>query len=371
MNILFLEPFYYGSNKSFLEGLRTHSTHSIFPLTVIPAEKDWKSVGLSQTLARRTSSIPDQFDLIIASSQTNLTGFLALTRARFARTPTIVYMHENRFTEPLKEGKERNQATVYASYLSLLAADRVVFNSEHHRNQFFEVLPAFFPLFPELQADIAMSELQNKSSVIHPGLSLTRHDSVSDNRTSNRVPVIMWNQRWDYEKDPAKFFRMMNRLDDAGFRFELILAGDKRETPPPEFERAMQRYGQRVLHIGFVEDFQSYSKLLHTADFVVSTARHEFFPGSILEAVYCGCHPFLPYDLTYPELLPPGMKKPLLHAQVFYSNEDELFEHIRTVLRGEKRALPKSTLVNAVRSFDWSKQIAKFDRFFEATVSAD
>jgi glycosyltransferase involved in cell wall biosynthesis len=103
---------------------------------------------------------------------------------------------------------------------------------------------------------------------------------------------------------------------------------------------------------------------------VVSTSRHEFFPGSILEAIYCGCHPFLPDRLTYPELVAEGLRRPLLHAPVMYRSEDELFEHIRCVLRGDKRGLPLQALEKISKPFDWSRQIHKFDDFFEEVVEA-
>jgi glycosyltransferase involved in cell wall biosynthesis len=369
MNILFLEPFFHGSNKAFLEGLCQHSRHNIFPLTVTLHSSLWKSFGLSITLAQRMKSIPETFDLVVASNQTNLTGFLSLTSPRFAATPVVLYMHDNLFTEPLPPGRERNLSNAYISYLSALAADAVVFNSYFHKDAFFETVPAYFREFPEYQPQTSLPDLLKRSTVIHPGLNLKPHDQFRNARKSNKVPVILWNQRWDYEKDPAAFFRIMNRLDDAGFAFELILAGDNRGERPPEFEKAMQRYGNRIRHIGFVDDFQSYSKLLHTADYVVSTSRHEFFPGSILEAIYCGCHPFLPDSLTYPELVGGGLRRPLLHAQVMYRSEDELFEHIRAVLRGEKRGLPLPSLEKISRPFDWSRQIHKFDDFFEEVVA--
>jgi glycosyltransferase involved in cell wall biosynthesis len=365
MNILFLEPFYHGSNKAFLEGFRQHSRHQVYPLTVTLHSTLWKSFGLSITLAQRLQAIQEEFDLVVASSQTNLSALVALTNPRFAHTPLVLYMHENLFSEPLPPGKERNLANAYMSYLSALSADSVLFNSHFHLETFFETIPAYFREFPEYQPQGSLQELRKRSEVLHPGLSLRAHDSIPDNRMNNTVPVILWNQRWDYEKDPAKFFRIMNRLDDAGFQFELILAGDNRGERPPEFEKALVRYGNRIRHIGFVDDFQSYSKLLHTADYVVSTARHEFFPGSILEAMYCGCHPFLPFDLTYPELIPEGLRRPLLHAQVLYNNEDELFDHIRAVLRGDKKGLPKQSLQNVCRAFDWNRQIHRFDALLD------
>ena len=40
-----------------------------------------------------------------------------------------------------------------------------------------------------------------------------------------------------------------------------------------------------------------------------------------MEAIYCGCHPFVPSTLHYPELIPESLHSPLLHAPVLYEDE--------------------------------------------------
>ena len=114
----------------------------------------------------------------------------------------------------------------------------------------------------------------------------------------------------------------MNRLDDIGMSFRLILAGEHFEVQPKEFERAFERYANRILHYGYAEDFAEYSKLLHRSDLVVSTSIHEFFGISILEAIHCGCHPLLPNRLSYPELIPESLPRPLLHAPILFHRQD-------------------------------------------------
>ena len=178
-------------------------------------------------------------------------------------------------------------------------------------------------------------------------------------------PIVLWNHRWEYDKNPEAFFRLMNRLDDAGCRFRLILAGKHFEEQPYEFEQAFERYAERILHYGYAEDFEEYSRLLHRADLVVSTAIHEFFGIAVMEAIYCGCHPLLPNRLSYPELIPSSLHEPLLHVPVLYEDHDDLFRIMAAILRGEERPLPPNTLRGILEALDWPIHVAHYDALLE------
>ena len=207
----------------------------------------------------------------------------------------------------------------WINYLSALASDRVVFNSQFHLDEFFGALPDLLRRFPDYAHLGALAELRAKSSVLRLGLDLDGLDAArpAAEAQRSREPgplVVLWNHRWEYDKNPQAFFRAVNRLDDAGERFRLILAGKTFEEQPPAFQAGFSRYAERVLHYGFAESFQDYAALLWRSDVVVSTSVHEFFGVSMLEAIHCGCHPLLPDRLTYPELVPERLHAPLLHA---------------------------------------------------------
>ena len=161
------------------------------------------------------------------------------------------------------------------------------------------------------------------------GLDAARPAAEARRQREPGPPVILWNHRWEYDKNPEAFFRVINRLDDAGERFRLVLAGQTFAEQPPAFEAGFRRYAERVLHYGYAESFDDYAALLWRSDVVVSTSVHEFFGISMLEAIHCGCHPLLPNRLTYPELIPERLHRPLLHAPVLYDSEDALFETLR------------------------------------------
>lgn len=321
--------------------------------------------GDSVKLAEMTSHISEDIDLLLVSSMTNLPAFLALTNPRFAHTPKIMVMHENQLTQPMPEGEERDLTYCYINYLSMLTADKLLFSSKFHMNDLLEALPEFLNHFPDDKYFNTVKQIRDKSMVMYPGLDLSVFDQHTDTRSNNERPVIVWNQRWQFDRNPAMFFKVLNRLNDIDLEFDLILAGDTKHEKPEEFEKAWKRYGDQITHFGYVENVENYSRLLHSGDIVVSTATYEFFCVAIMEAIYCGCHPLVPNKLHYPELIPESLHKPLLHSPVLYESEDELFKIMKDLLTGKTKPLPKSSLQNINKHLDWTRMIDRYDRLFD------
>lgn len=376
MNILALEPWYEGSHRRFLDGLVDHSEHEIRTITMPGRFWRWRMEGGGVTLAKKVRSvIEDGFrpDLVFATDMVNVPAVLSLARSHLQDVPVVLYFHENQLTYPLPPDRERERAYAITNYLSALAADRVVFNSQSHFDEFIEALPQLLRDFPDFTNMHTVRDLREKSTVLHLGMDLSAHDEYRGARTQRTLhtatpPVVLWNQRWEYDKNPSAFFRVMNRLDDAGVPFRLILAGRHFHEQPEEFEQAFERYAERILHYGYAEDFSEYSRLLHRADVVVSTARHEFFGVAIQEAIYCGCHPVLPNRLSYPELIPESHHEPLLHAPILYDDENGLFEILRGILEEEERPLPPKTLRKIPAPLDWDEHVAKYDDLFASVA---
>ncbi len=374
MHIFALEPWYGGSHRNFLDGLIEHSRHTIRPITMPGRFWRWRMEGGGVTLARKARETVDAHgrpDLLFATDMVNLPAFHSLTRDLFADVPVAAYFHENQLTYPLPPDRSRDRAYSITNYLTAFGADRVLFNSAFHMEEFLEALPLLLRDFPDFTNLHTVRDIREKSEVLHLGVDLSAHDDYDTERVvrsgeQGTPPVILWNQRWEYDKNPKAFFRAMNRLDDTGCDFRLILAGKSFREQPAEFEEAFERYAERILHYGYAEDFSEYSRLLHRADVVVSTALHEFFGVAIMEAIYCGCHPLLPNRLSYPELVPDTHHQPLLHAPVLYEDEDELFGVLRKILDGDQRTLPPATLRKIPQPFDWSTHVEAYDDTFAA-----
>ncbi|TDI74776.1 MAG: DUF3524 domain-containing protein [Bacteroidetes bacterium] len=378
MNILALEPWYGGSHRDFLDGLIGHSRHNFEAITMASRFWKWRMHGGAVTMARKAEQFVKNNgkpDLIFATDMVNLSAFLALARRDLSDVPVVLYMHENQLTYPLPDGEKRDYTYAYINYLACLAADRIVFNSRYHFDEFMEALPGLLRMFPDYTHLNTVRKIKDKCSVLHLGMTLNAHDKYASSSRSREwgpgmePPIVLWNQRWEYDKNPEAFFKMMNRLDDIGMPFRLILAGEHFEVQPREFERAFERYADRILHYGYADDFPEYSKLLHRADLVVSTSIHEFFGISILEAIYCGCHPLLPNRLSYPELIPDSLHQPLLHAPILYEDDDDLFAIMCKILSGEDKLLPQSTLKDVSEHLEWSSQIVHYDDFLDKVLA--
>jgi glycosyltransferase involved in cell wall biosynthesis len=370
MNVLALEPWYGGSHRNFLDGLIAHSAHTYHPITMTARFWKWRMQGGAVTMARKAlQALENGFtpDVIFATDMVHLPAFLALTRPHLSEVPVVVYFHENQLTYPLPEGTERDYTYAYINYQSCLAADHIVFNSEFHYQEFMEALPILLRTFPDYTHLHTVQQIRERSSVLHLGMDLQAHDAYAADYTPHdwgpgmEPPIVLWNQRWEYDKNPESFFRVMNRLDDAGGTFRLLLAGEHFEEQPYEFDQAFERYAERILHYGYAEDFEEYSRLLHRADLVVSTSIHEFFGIAIMEAIYCGCHPLLPNRLSYPELIPESLHHPLLHAPVLYDDEEALFQTLLAILEGDERPLPVDTLSSIPERLDWRQHVANYD----------
>ena len=382
MQVLALEPWYGGSHRDFLDGLAAHSAHALHTVTLPGRFWRWRMEGGPVNLAAKTRVLLAEGlrpDVLFASDMVNLPAFLALMRPHLAGVPVVLYFHENQLTYPLPEGRSRARGYAHINYLSALVADRVAFNSHFHRDEFLDALPVFLRAYPDFTNLHTVADLRAKSTVVPLGLDLAAHDAhrpdglnadapslAAGAAADGGPPVVLWNQRWEYDKNPEAFFEVMNRLDDVGCRFRLILAGECfPEEPPEAFDRAFARYADRILHYGYAEDFAAYSRLLHRADLVVSTAIHEFFGVALLEAVYCGCHPLVPNRLSYPELIPDRLHRPLLHAPVLYDTRRDLFDTLRAILDGEARPLPRTTLRAIPAPLDWPRHAPAFDALLE------
>jgi glycosyltransferase involved in cell wall biosynthesis len=212
--------------------------------------------------------------------------------------------------------------------------------------------------FPEYTHVHRIAEVRQRSEVLPVGCDLARLGEVAGRlpSSSDEAPVILWNQRWEYDKGPQTFFKALYQLADEGNRFKLIVAGKSDRKTADEFEDALERLHDRVLHFGYASE-REYVRLLRQSDIVVSTAIHEFFGISVVEAVYAGCFPVLPRRLSYPEILPDEV-----HDRCLYEEYAGLMSTLRWALGNRLAARELAAALRpAMARFDWASLIRRYD----------
>ena len=371
MKILLLEPFFTGSHKAWAEGYKKHSQHDVQILSLSGNFWKWRMHGGAVTLAQKFNESELQPDLILATDMLDLTTFLALTKHRTTNIPTAVYFHENQLTYPWSpEDRDvvvkHDRHYGFINYISALAADAIFFNSDFHKNNFFPELSRFLQHFPDHQNLENVKEIENKSDVLPFGLDLERFNEYQpqNKRGESQVPVILWNHRWEFDKNPSDFFQALFILVEKNIDFQIVILGECFNRQPKEFLIAKQVLGDRIIQFGFVDDFADYARWLWQADVLPVTSNQDFFGVSIVEAIYCNCYPILPNRLVYPELIP--KKDRALHL---YNDFDDLVEKLTELFKTNTfRTSPN--LKNSIAKFDWSKLAKQYDKSFENLVNA-
>ncbi|MFW6115702.1 MAG: tRNA-queuosine alpha-mannosyltransferase domain-containing protein [Chloroflexota bacterium] len=352
-----MAPYCGGSHRAWAEGYVAHSCHDVTLLGLAARFWKWRMQGGVVTLAELARTVDEVPDVILASDMVNLPAFLGLTRDVLADVPTALYCHENQLTYPVPPGEKRDLTYGMINWLSMLAADRVFFNSQYHLDDWFGALPNMLRHFPDYSHLRHVDEVRARASVLPVGCDLSRLDAVPGPDGPSEPPLILWNQRWEYDKAPEVFFRALYALAEKGMGFRVAIAGRSYRQSAPEFEAAKERLGDRVVHFGYAQR-ESYERLLREADIVVSTAIHEFFGVAIVEAIYAGCLPVLPHRLAYPELIPEAH-----HQTCLYRNFERLLARLRWALNNAEAAHRiAEALRMVVARFDWQAVAPRYDR---------
>ncbi|MDQ7050036.1 MAG: DUF3524 domain-containing protein [Enterobacterales bacterium] len=266
----------------------------------------WRIRGNSLTFASQYRELLSQkYDALIVTSMVDLSalrGFIP----HLATIPTLIYFHENQFDypasvpRPFDANRLNSQLT---SIYSLLCADKILFNSLYNQQTFFTGANALIKKMPDGVAKGLLDAAEEQSSVLAVPISDDCWCKRAVPNQSNLKPVeIVWNHRWEYDKQPQVLFEALKLLKQAEIQFKIHILGQSFRKVPDCFAIAKSFLADEILTWGY-QPLEQYRQILAQADIVVSTAIHDFQGLSMLEAMASGCLPIAPNRVAYPEYI--------------------------------------------------------------------
>ena len=362
LQILALEPYYGGSHQAFLDGWAAHSQHEFTLVTLPPFHWKWRmrhaAITMAADLARRVAA-GEQWDVLFASDMLNLAEFRGLAPRSLLSLPAVAYFHENQLTYPAQEPREWDYHFAFTNFTTALAADQVWFNSSYHRADFLTALVSFLEQMPDHQPTKEVETIRPKAIIQSPGINLPHFSTKPRQPGSLR---ITWAARWEHDKAPEILHQALMQIRAAGVDFRLSVLGQSFRQTPDIFDQIQEELAGQIDHWGYLESHEQYRQVLQETDVFVSTARHEFFGISVVEAIAAGAYPLVPRSLAYPDVL--QLEAHPEREQFFYDGSPAdlaaRLEHLAASLppRDEPCRL---SLRESMDRFDWPIRAAQMD----------
>ena len=360
LKILFLEGFYGGSHKEFADGFIGAMPHETV-LSSLPSERwKWRLNSSGLYFYQRHKEEISSYDLVFCTSMVNASDFKALCGRNCP--PLILYMHENQLTYPRPKGANRDIGLEMINISSCAAADAVVFNSHFHKASFIEAMSHYAEMVPDTPLQRLADEIDRKSEVLYPGMRYP--DTSPIIRSGKKIPNIVWNHRWEFDKKPAVFFKALRAVKNRNIPFTLTVLGENSMSRPGDFLKAENEFSAEIVHSGFVKNKDRYHRLLGGGDILVSTSIQENFGISVVEGMHAGLYPLLPERLSYPELIPEDCR-----PHILYRRFDGLVKRLSALCNGEIRSSGSisitARLSEEADKYKWENSVPAYDTLLQ------
>ncbi|WP_447528782.1 tRNA-queuosine alpha-mannosyltransferase domain-containing protein [Vreelandella sp. TE19] len=294
-------------------------------LSLAPRHFAWRIRGNPMSWwLKEHATLSKPYDVVLATSVVDLATLVGLF-PHLGRARKIVYFHENQFAYPPSSAQQHHVEAMMVNLYAALGADEIVFNSAYNRDSFIDGARAFLKKMPDnLPAAAPLEALRRRARVL-PVPIAPLEETATGVSPSKR---IIWNHRWEYDKNPDDFFNVLFKLSEAGVAFELAVVGQRFRDEPAIFDEAKTRLKEHIVCWGPLE-LSKYRQLLEQGGIVVSTTWHEFQGLAIMEAAQQGALPLVPDRLCFPELYPPAYR--------YDGTPQGLYERLKTWLTDPER----------------------------------
>ncbi|MPY94658.1 MAG: DUF3524 domain-containing protein [Acidimicrobiia bacterium] len=145
LRVLLCEPYFTGSHRAWAEGLARHSRHRVHLVSHAGGFWKWRMQGAALTLAAQIDEVVAEHGrphLLLVSDMVHVPALVGFARRALHEVPVVPYMHENQLTYPVPPGATPDHTYAMTNWLSMVAADRVVFNSAFHQGQLLPSYPS-------------------------------------------------------------------------------------------------------------------------------------------------------------------------------------------------------------------------------------
>tara|TARA_R110002072_G_scaffold64203_2_gene159292 strand:- start:137772 stop:138890 length:1119 start_codon:yes stop_codon:yes gene_type:complete len=333
-----IESFYGGSHKQWLDQLKEQFSHHFdthLELFTLPA-RNWKwrhhgaAISLAENIKKHFLETKDLPECILVTDIIDLALLKSLLPNELHKVPIFLYFHENQFAYPQSDNDsfQKDQQYAFMNYTSALIADKCFFNSHYNKDSFLFGAQKLLKRMPDHQNLSNLKIIKEKSQVLPIGLSLNQSKLHLDKFKNISEEVrILWNHRWEHDKNPEDFFKFLYRLIENKTPIKVCLAGQRTSRVPECFYQFIKKFPDKVKSSEILSRSE-YEKALDWAHFSPNTSTQDFFGISLMESMSRGVIPLLPSRLAFPE----HFQGTELAELLFFNDEkliDEVFNHIQ------------------------------------------
>lgn len=268
-------------------------------LTLPPRKFSWRIRGNPLSWYAESRDILSKgYNTVLATSMVDLATVIGLF-PNLGQCKKIIYFHENQFEFPLSAMKSTNNVeSMMVNLYGALCADIVLFNSNYNRDSFALGAKRLLKRINDFSPVTVVDDIISKSEILPvPICRRTAAEHIKIPRS------IIWNHRWEYDKNPEDFYKALKILKGENIDFKLIMMGIQFKSSPKIFERIREEFHENILCWG-EQSRKDYNNWLKKGEFIISTAIHEFQGLAVMEAVQMGAIPVVPNRLSYPQWFP-------------------------------------------------------------------
>ncbi len=278
-------------------------------LVLSPRHFSWRMRGNSFIWATgdQREVLLRNYDVIFATSMVDLNGLFGFF-PHLHRSKTFLYFHENQFAYPQSQQQTETVHHQLQSVYAAFVAQNLIFNSSYNQRTFFEGVSALLKKLPDSFPPTLVPEMEKKSCVIPVPIKICKlENNVGGETDVPGLPGILWNHRWEYDKQPDIFFNALERLLHLNYQFKIHVVGQQFRKSPVCFDAFAHKHSDIIATWGY-QCAEQYRDVLMQADIVVSSALHDFQGLAIQEAMAAGCIPVTPDRVAYREYVPDAQR---------------------------------------------------------------